>query len=501
MLEAEERAQQIERFVVRFLAGVGARVERRCGGLTAELPREAAALLDCDTRLSLCFTERARESGCEYITFGHPLLDRMLAVARSRGRAANLLFPFVMEPDFAAAALQVDPFAPDGSPPGLAGDEGRLLAAMAERGRSLRVEGAHLRILSRRLLHQRQILFHFNVSLVADERREMTVSLFIDPVTERVDRPVDVRGAVSFIPWDFSRDRRGSGEAVPAGRAKEQEAYCVDRMYRRACEHLRSRLEPQLQAFSREAAQRARAECRRIEEYYRGLAEESLEPLRKLFRRIAAAGVRADLARSWHTQNRYAQQAGALKEEARRLEAAYRQEVQALSREKERRLAEVAEKYRPRAEIRLTHGAFVMVPRVEWRLRIEQEGRSREAVVLYDLLRQRFVGWECESCSRPLCAPAHLCSCEALVCSACYSSCSGCGEGRCSLCAEERCHLCRGFVCSRCDTACPLGTALEGVELPSVCPACRSQWCRTCLKSALPHWDGATGLLLETVEV
>ena len=522
---AQERARAIESFVTQFLRSLGGKVETRGETVRVALGEEAARLLGCDPRLDLRFTPFPAGDGMgeppgavQYITYGHPLLDRMLEVARTRGRAANLLFTFSLEPDFVARALRVDPFAPEAD--GDSADEpGGPIAELRRRGARLRVEGARLRIAERRIVHQRQLLFFFKVSLISDERRELVKALLIDPVTEEVDRAVDVRRAVSSLPfWEDGKPGKGggNGSGSRSGGGGGTDAYTLDRLYRRACEHLNGRLAPTMRAFERAAAERARDEIRRIEAYYRGLAEESLEPVRRLFRRIAAAGVRADLARTWQTQNRYADQANLLKAEVRDLEAECRREIEALRQEKERRLAEVEEKYRPRAEIALTHAAYVMVPRVEWRLRIDRrdegaagsgggdrkgsrEGNragkgsgsrteSREALVLYDLLRRTFVGWECEHCARSLLGGAHLCTCGALVCPACHAPCGACGGGRCALCApaSERCHLCGRPTCGACDPACPLGGRLAGIELPVVCARCRNEWCGTCIASALP---------------
>ena len=476
-LEGERipKETEIQAFVARFLTSLGVAVTSRDYGLEARLTDEAARLLGCRRTLRLAFgSGESIPADSTLVTFGHPLLDRMLAVAKERGEAAHLMFTFSMAPDFVEGAMGVDPFS---GTPSARGEfpEGGVLAELVRQGEKIRVANARVRIVGRRITHQRQVLFYFKVSFISDDKWEMTVPLLMDPLTEEVDRPVDVSEAVSFIP-------RGVAKA-----SREQDEYTVGRLYRKACDHLQRRLAHRIHAFETEAMERARRESARIHEYYKGLASESLEPLRKLFRRISATGVRADMARSWHAQTRYHELAQSLKEEARELEQLYRKEVEGLEKEKEQRLREVREKHRPRLEIALTHAAYVMVPRLEWRLRLVRPDQDRELPVLYDLMRRRFVGWACESCERPFGESASLCSCGALVCHDCHAPCRDCGGDNCPLCASEECHICRRSTCPTCDNRCPIGLRELGLELPSVCSSCRAAWCHECAAGATLH--------------
>ncbi len=477
---------EIEAFVRRFLKSVGATfVIRENGGIKANLPADVARLLDCNRRLELDLRRSdegvdtsTRTNTSEFVTFGHPLLEGMLALAKERGKAANLLFTFSMEPDFVERVMRLDPFngAPTAEAKGasLAGP----LAELLRKAQSVRVADGHVRVLGRRITHQRQLLFFFKVSMLSDDKWESTLPLLIDPVTEEVDRPVDLTGSVSFVPHRHLQGQRPS----------QQERYTVERLYRKACDHLEGRLANVMRHFELRAAERARNERNRIEEYYRGLAAESLEPLRNLFRRISNVGTRAEMARSWQMQNRYQEQVDALKEEARSLESVYQAERDALQREQAQRLLEVEERFRPRAEITLTHAAYVMVPRIEWRLRIERDHVTRETTILYDLLRRVWVDWVCEGCDRRILRdPAHLCSCEAIVCEECHSSCSTCGRTTCGVCCDERCHLCGKTTCETCDSACPWGEKGFGVELPIVCQSCRAEWCESCMGLGLVY--------------
>src|SRR5690606_31127652 len=116
-------------------------------------------------------------------------------------------------------------------------------------------------------------------------------------------------------------------------------------LYRRACELLAERIEPAVREFESETALRMARELNRIEEYYRGLVEERLEPLRGAFRKLSAAGIRVDLARTWQSRVRYSEQVGRLRSEADEIERLFRSELQGLNAERERRLQELREKH------------------------------------------------------------------------------------------------------------------------------------------------------------
>lgn len=487
-----DNEEAIEAFVTRMLHALGATVKQvgfpTGSYLRATLAPDAARLLGCRRQLTLSFQRPPQGSAVEggfppdeveFITYGHPLFDRMIRIAQGRGRVANLMFTFGMDPAFVHGVMKLDPFG--GSQTGADLERSPLLDEMCRQAQKVVVDNGRIHIAQRRIVHERQLLFSFKVAMLADEKREMTVALLIDPLTERVARPVDISRAVSFGAQLSNAPSRATSHS-------NSDTYTVQRLYRTACAHLETRLKGRLRTFEAASAERLNQETRRIQEYYRGLAAESLEPVRALFRRIADARTRLDVARSWHTQNRYYDEMTALKGEAERLEALYRNEVEVLEREEEQRLQEVREKYRPRAEIALVQAACVRVPRIEWCLQVRRGTVHRETTLTYDALRRRFVDWECESCQRPLIEAAHLCSCEALVCSACHVECRECGTIVCSQCQDQRCHVCGQVTCPTCDATCPLvnedGMAI--VDPPAVCRTCRRDWCDACRGMIVP---------------
>lgn len=476
-----DRSHEIAAFVRRFLAlhGAGLR-ENDAGVLEAELPDSLARELGVTTgRICVAFDPpgegEARDA--EYLTFGHPLLDRMLDMARARGRATSLIVPHGLDMEFLEGAFALDVFDAGAramrertATQGLAAPAREL----QRRIDALRFQDLKVRVLETRVVYHAQVMFFFKVSFLSDEKRERVVSLLIDPYTEEIDRPVDLRRAVRFH--------------VDCGKDKSQEEYALQRLYRRACDHLERRLARAVEEYERAVGERLRKEERRIEEYYAGLIQERVEPLRKLFRKMAVASVRADLARSWSTENRYREAFAELKQESRKLEEECERDLAELQAEKGRRIQEVREKHQGRVEVTLTHAALVRVPRVEWRVHLAGRAR-REISILYDVLRRRLVDWECESCTARLGDVVHLCDCEAVVCAGCFRLCPGCGKASCRACAQAICHVCGGPVCPHCSPSCPAGLKLAaGYPVCVECSVSHCPWCISLVGRADGSW-------------
>ncbi len=474
-----ERQTQIAGFVRRFLEKFGATLDDRDGVLDARLPRALSESLGVGERLVLFFeSERAADGpdgnvsarAAEFVTFGHPLLDKMLELAKDRGSAAGFLFAPALDPEFVRIALSIRTLGDkDSAPTYLGGPALALEKALNQ----MWFANARASVRQGRLVHQTQVLFRFKVAFISDEKRESIITLIIDPVSEEVDRPVDLMRAVSFTPHVEEH-------------AESRNAYAIRRLYKRAQEHLAARIDGAAARFEAEVSSRMERELNRIEEYYRGLVGERLESVRSVFKRISAAGVRVDLARTWQTYERYNEQIGKLKEEANEIERLYKAELQGLSKEREQRLQEVREKYHARVEVSLLQGAYVMVPRFEWSVRLQAKTR-RDITILYDVLRKRLVDFTCECCEEPLIGPVYLCGCEGLTCEHCHSRCSQCGGDHCYTCSQGRCHVCDRPLCPTCDTSCPLERSLDWLELPRVCGACRESTCSYCLPLSVSH--------------
>ena len=269
-----------------------------------------------------------------------------------------------------------------------------------------------------------------------------------------------------------------------------QESYRLDRLYRQACNHLQKRLQKTARQYQREVEARMGRELRRIEEYYGGLIQERVEPIRKLFRRMAVASVRADLARSWKTENRYREEFVELKKESDLLEAQYEKELAALQREKERVL-EVREKYHARVEVALTHAAFVMVPRSSggYTSPVGSAVRRYSSTMCCGA-----ASWTGSARAAPIRWTTRYTSAVRLVALLRLPpECPDCGRSFCRVCAHGVCHICDGPVCPDCTTSCPV--AANGATL-EICDKCRREHCSECLAIARFHVEDVAGASL-----
>lgn len=158
------------------------------------------------------------------------------------------------------------------------------------------------------------------------------------------------------------------------------------RLYGLACEALDRRMVAPAVVKRLELAERTlRQENARLEAYYNALATEAVAPLRKLFRRIAAARVRIGLAgpRAGSLQAQIDQ----WEDEARLAEEQVRREMDELEAELQRRKEQAKDRFQVSARARLVACAWVWAPRVELQC---PDGRTR----LVDPVRNEELSFE-----------------------------------------------------------------------------------------------------------
>ncbi|MGI6081370.1 MAG: hypothetical protein ACOYEP_00665 [Limnochordia bacterium] len=486
MIGDSHRDAQVRRFVLGFLRACGAQTD----GRRVRLPGVLARHLQVDEQLELSFVPTS-SGEAEYITHGHPLLDRMIALSMSRGATSSLLCGGALAPEFLHLAFQDDPFS-------AAQTENRQFAWLKRTLRRVSFPKSQPRIVARSLSYHLQLLFGFRVALVSDEKREQLMHILMDPITESADSLIDVDEAISFVPVtdrsdgfapSFSEDSEPEPLETVLSRANEgfpPHAYATLRLYRKACQILEERLQEELRKFKTEADRRLKDDLERIETYYAGLAQEALDPLRRMFRHMATSSVRMQLARSYENEKRYTKQLHLLKQRAEAMEADYKEETEELQAEMARRRSELTAKYRIRAEVRLISCAAVRVPRLTFTLRFSHPA-SREISLVYDVLRARLVDHICDACEQPLSA-SYFCDCGDLVCSNCFQSCVDCGRDMCESCAASSCHVCGERLCSDCGNPCP-SAAMPSPSV-TVCTSCHREICSSCLNlvSGIGDW-------------
>jgi rubrerythrin len=393
-VQAEQTDAAIEAFLLAFFQSQGAHVH---GGSIC-LPRTLARDLGVKERLELRFSSQPA-GRAEYITHGHPLLDSILTMTMKRGTTASLLACRPLGPEFFHHVFQSNPFTDRES-----GNEeyDRLRGVL----QGISFPDGPPRLIDRSFSFQLQLLFGFRASFISDERREQLITIVVDPVTEAADTPVELDKTVSFI---------------PVKGIERPQAYTTLRLYGKARQALEAELAPSFTAFSEESRARFEEDSRRIGTYYAGLAQEALDPLRKVFRQMASSSVRMQLTHCEEAGTRYSKQLQLMKLRAHGIEQEYERELKALREEKERRLSELAARYKTRVEARLISLAALRVPRVTLVMRVSKPTR-RDIDIIYDVLRGRLVGYMCESCGHPL-SESYVCPCGDLLCKDCLALC------------------------------------------------------------------------------
>ena len=433
--------------------------------------------------------------GADYVTLGSYLVDNLMDVARKKGRTANLFLPWLWPTD-------------------------KLPAGWREEVPGLKFANCRAAVTGLEVVFHRFILWDFRVTLAADERRDIAVSLLSDPLTEEVQVPgepddgPDVLGSavgwtdlqdVRALEWGMraaspprpARVKTGAAPVVP--RTLEGN-YQLVRLYRRACELLSTVVKDEVEKFTSAAAERLALETERLRSYYAASEQETLEELKRAVHRVASLGVRLELSRQPALRDRLAAEVQAARREMDKAERVYRHEVEALSKELKRRVAELEEKYRPLVTATLVGAAYLFRPRLEYQLELERTGPRRRgaggapeggppgggapnvvprtSVVYFDLLAGTVAGLSCPSCGAPL-VEAYLDDAGELVCSGCVFACAGCGRASTMPAESRRCHLCGEEFCRDCLGECSAGEPSARAS-QSVCRWCRELWCESC---------------------
>lgn len=351
-----------------------------------------------------------------------------------------------------------------------------------------------------RFLYKRQLLFSLQVTFLADTRVTNLWQILVDPCGERPVKVGDLAGWVALPRvWPlFVGSRSIAGEnrwcadqeqgdrwqswTAHQGRILQESGdYELNRLYAKACEYLQTRLPQAMQRLEAEKRARHEQEKRQLNEYYHQLTQEAMHPLRKLFRRLAVATVRADLARAPQTQEVYASRIMALKREIEAAEAVYQEYLEEIRQDMSWRLGELEARYSTKVQVSLEGIACIWAPYIEFTFHLSTlPGEHR---YLYNCIANQFADTICDTCMELTC---HLnpCSCGNVVCDDCYSVCPGCGKAVCRTCAGVACHICGAFTCEACAASCPFSLLTL-----AICPTCLQKSCSICTSLVGYGWQ------------
>jgi hypothetical protein len=389
-------------FVLDFCRAQGGVVEPPTYGVyDVLLPDATAAQLGIDPWQRFAFDDAsaAASNGVTLLTYGHPLVERMMEAARAVPACARFYVNDVRLDKTGLAALARD---------------------------SLSFPNANLGEVPHTLEERamfRYVRFNFKAALLTDEKREQLVSVLMDAQTgaavddfsaaeahRLAETPAFTALPAAPAQWTAARDPL----------APEPFRALLDRAARVAVDRLEAVITP----LEKRAARHLELDRARLETYYAGL-ERDLE------RRLRRADAEAAEARRTSLESKLA---------ATRADHAAK-------------LADVEAKYHLRVELDLVNLAVIAQPKIMLPVRIENRQAGVTRHVVWDSLRHTIEPLVCDVCLRPgvklfLCANNHL-ACGREACLA--PQCVDCKRVYCRHCAAEvvTCVVCDRPVCQK----------------------------------------------------
>ncbi|MBI3761971.1 MAG: hypothetical protein HY260_08950 [Chloroflexi bacterium] len=403
----------LEDFVLDFIRAAGGVVEPPAYGMyEALLPDDVAARLGVAPLQRFAFADRAVEhaagaaddrspqpNSLTWLTYGHPLVEAMIAETRERPACAQ----------FYVADVRLDKHG---------------LAALARNAVSF--PNATLVEVPRALetpMLFRYVRFNFRAALVSDEKREYLVSALMDAQTGGVLNELPASEAYRLT------DRRAFTHLPLAPglwteAADPLAAAPLRGLLDRAAQVASDSLAAPTATLQARAARHLELDRARLDEYYAGI-ESDLE------RRLA----RSD-------------------DGTRR--KSLEEKLTAARADRAAKTADAEAKYRVRAELDLINVAVIAQPKIALQVRIENRHAAVTRTAVWDPVRHALEPFVCDVCHRPsssliLCANNHLAHTDCLA-----PQCVDCKRAYCRNCADQltACVVCDRPVCDKSLTRC-----------------------------------------------
>lgn len=429
----------LQDFISEYVACNGGKVVNFNGEIMElEIPERLQKILDVSNRMKLVFTLEAfeKEPDAEYLTIGNPILDKILQMTRGRGKTSKFYLNPLMDFEKFDEALS-----------------------------ALEFPNCQLSATVPMLVYYPHILFNFKVSYISDEKREDLESLIVDSLRGEIsDKVGGLNHAISQIQ---SRD------------CFEHEVKDIARSYDIACKEMRRRIQSQVNRFVFETNRRLQKEVARIRDYYTALQDEMQMELKAVEDKVVENYYKMKNARKMITQEQHRKDYYKYKQELDLLRSEIDARLSVFEVEEERRIAEQTEKFKPRVEIVILNTAIVQVPRIEQKMVLANDYSERKINILYDILKNEFLGFQCERCTDNL-KKVYLCRNGHIVCPNCIKLCASCGQAVCKDCFMERCGICNRYVCPSCYKKCQACGMPVCFEHSSTCAECNNMFCRNC---------------------
>jgi len=387
-------------FVLDFCRAYGGVMEPPAYGVhDVLLPDVVAGQLSIEPFQRWAFIESSAEDGVTLLSYGHPLIERMIELARAQPACARFYINDVRLDKSGLAAL--------------------ARSALTFPNANL---GEIPRTLETRALFS-YVRFNFKAALIADEKREHLVSVLMDAQTgvaiPDLSTEEEYRLAVSPGFTDLP-SAPAQWTNAPDPLAPEPLRALLDRAAHAAVESL---ADP-IAGLQKRAARLLELDRARLDAYYADL-ERDLE------RRLK----RAD-------------------DEAKR--AGLESKLTALRADHGSKLADAEAKYHLRIEPELINFAVIAQPKLTLPVRIENRQNGVTRNVVWDPLRRVIEPLACDVCFRAS-TRLFLCANNHLACDRCLApQCVDCKRVYCQSCSHEltACAVCGRPVCQRSLTHC-----------------------------------------------
>ena len=388
----------LEGLVLGYFRQVGALVEPPAyGAYEVLLPDEAAARWGISPHQKIVFEAAHQQDGVTFLHYGHALIETI--VEELRGQSANGQF-------------FINNVRPD--KPGFLSEIERAFSLPTAKIFFLPAEKQKIR-------HHHYVRFNFKVSLVADEKRELVLPVWMD-----LQNGYPVGGA----------------EIERLGILDEENQFL----------HI-----PSAPAFwSNEPALSPKTLSALLERARQAVPHELGETLSNLQKRLARF-LELDRARL----NDY--YAGLLKDAQRRLQKADEErrpaletKIEVIKAERESKLLDVEQKYHLRIQLELVNLAIIAIPKLDLTVEIRKRTSTIKRPVTWNPLLHTIEPLSCDVCHRGgmtlhLCENGHLAHAECLA-----PQCVECKRTYCQTCAKEvsECVVCARPICVHSLTRC-----------------------------------------------
>jgi hypothetical protein len=408
----------LQRFVLEHLEAHGALVERPAYNVVELLlPDELTAQLETAPYLLLAFGEEEANAfpGSRLLTYGHPLVDRIIEMTREEGKTARWYVNDVrLEKRDLFEIVKKEATLPNAWV--LPADD----AAPQPR------------------MHY-YVRFNFKIALLSDEKEERLASVLMDLNRGLPAMELEAEANRLFLERE---PRSGPLAAAPLLWRSDLSPLSLESLallQERAAQAVTTRLGATLRAWQGRAARRLELDLARLQAFY--------------------DDTESDLQRRLERSDDPDQQ--------QRIN-----EKLAFARsDREHKIADARAKYQLRLVLELVNAELISQPKLALAVRVENRYVSTRPTFVWDPLLHRLEPPLCACCGRPD-YRLHLCANGHLACDDCTTPCSVCNREFCKLCEKDMgfCAVCRRAVCVKSQARCAGCGAI-------VCPDHRSGEC------------------------